>query len=153
MNLGSFIAAQTEKRLILWDGYCLTHHRVGIQDVVATRKTHPDAVIMVHPECRPEVVQAADYALSTGGMIKFARETSSPKIVVGTEMGLLYRLKRENPHKQFFLLSQGLVCPNMKFTTLEKICSALETMQPRITVPTELREAARLPLERMLAIV
>jgi len=153
MNLGSFIANQTEKRLILWEGCCETHHCVGPQHIANARKTHPDAVVIVHPECRPEVVKAADYAFSTGGMIKFARETSCKKIIVGTEMGLIHRLEKENPDKQFFLLSQGLICPSMKFTNLDKVSKALETMQPRITVPLPIRDLARRPLERMLAVV
>jgi quinolinate synthase len=153
MNLGSFVAGQTDKRLILWDGYCVTHHRVRPSDVVAARAAHPDAVVMVHPECRPDVVKAADHVFSTGGMIRFARETSHQKIIVGTEMGLIYRLQKENPGKQFFLLAQGLVCPNMKYTNLEKIYKALETLQPRIAVPRPVLDLARIPLERMLVAV
>ncbi len=153
MNLGSFIADKTKKRLILWEGCCETHHCVGPQHITNARETHPDAVVIVHPECRPEVVKAADYAFSTGGMIKFARETSCKKIIVGTEMGLIHRLEKENPDKQFFLLSQGLICPSMKFTNLDKVSKALETMQPRITVPLPIRDLARRPLERMLAVV
>lgn len=153
MNLGSFVAGQTDKRLILWDGYCVTHHRVRPSDVVAARAAHPDAVVMVHPECRPDVVKAADHVFSTGGMIRFARETSHQKIIVGTEMGLIYRLQKENPGKQFFLLAQGLVCPNMKYTNLEKIYKALETLEPRIAVPRPVLDLARIPLERMLVAV
>jgi len=153
MNLGSFVAGQTDKRLILWDGYCVTHHRVRPADVDAARAAHPDAVLMVHPECRPDVVKIADYVFSTGGMIRFARETSHQKIIVGTEMGLIYRLQKENPGKQFFLLAQGLVCPNMKYTNLEKVYKALEMLQPRITVPQPVRDLARIPLERMLVAV
>jgi quinolinate synthase len=153
MNLGSFVAGQTDKRVILWDGYCVTHHRVRPADVAAARASHPDAVVMVHPECRPDVVKTADYVFSTGGMIKFARETEHKKIIVGTEMGLIYRLQKENPDKQFYLLSQGLICPNMKFTNLEKVYKALETLQPRITVPQPIRDLARRPLELMLVAV
>lgn len=153
MNLGSFVARQTHKRVVLWDGYCVTHHRVVPADVAAARAAHPDAVVMVHPECRPEVVKTADYVFSTGGMIRFARETAHKKIIVGTEMGLIYRLQKENPGKQFFLLAQGLVCPNMKYTNLEKVYKALETMQPRITVSQPVRDLARIPLDRMLAAV
>ena len=153
MNLGSFVAGQTDKRVILWDGYCVTHHRVRPADVFAARAAYPDAVVMVHPECRPDVVKIADYVFSTGGMIRFVRETSHQKIIVGTEMGLIYRLQKENPGKHFFLLAQGLVCPNMKYTNLEKVCKALETLQPRITVPQPVRDLARIPLERMLVAV
>lgn len=150
MNLGSYVASQTKKRIILWDGYCDVHHHVTVEDVVAARKAHPDAAIMVHPECRPEVVRAADYALSTGGMIRFAKDTSFKELIVGTEIGLIHRLEKENPEKQFFALSKGLICPNMKLTNLEKVGKALETMQPQIVVPSPVRELARRPLERML---
>ena len=152
-NLGSNIAAQTDKRIILWDGYCPAHDSISIQDVAAAREAHPGAVIIVHPECRPEVVQSADYAFSTGAMIKFARETDYKKIVVGTEMGLLYRLEKENPHKEFYLLSEKLFCPTMKMTDLGKICKTMETMQTHVTVPEPICGLARRPLERMLAVV
>ena len=152
-NLGNHIAGKTGKRMILWEGYCITHHRVELKDIEAARKVHPDATVIIHPECRPEVVAAADFALSTGDMIKFARETDFHKIIVGTEMGLIHRLQKENPQKRFFLLSQGLICPNMKQTNLHSICNALENMQPQISVAKPILEAARIPLERMLAVV
>ena len=153
MNLGSYIAEQTEKRLILWEGNCVVHHRVTLEDITAARKAHPDAVLIVHPECRPEVVKAADHAFSTGAMISFAKETSHEKIIVGTEMGLIYRLEKENPNKQFYLLSKSLICPDMKSTDLEKICRALESMHPRVIVPEPVCDLARIPLERMLAVL
>jgi quinolinate synthase len=152
-NLGSHVAAKTDKKMILWDGYCITHHRVGLSEIEDARKNHPDAIIIIHPECRPEVTALADHVLSTGEMIKFARETTYSKIIVGTEMGLVYRLQKENPNKKFFLLSQGLICPNMKYTNLISIHNALESMKPKISVPQNILEAARLPLERMLAVV
>jgi quinolinate synthase len=152
MNLGNFVAERTDKRMILWEGYCVTHHRVRAADVTAARNAHPDAVVVVHPECRPEVVKAANYAFSTSGILSFARETEHKKMIIGTEMGLIYRLRQENPDKQFFLLHQGLVCPNMKYTNLEKVVTALETMQPQITVSDDVREPARRALMRMLAV-
>lgn len=152
MNLGNFVAERTDKRMILWEGYCVTHHRVGAADVAVARSAHPDAVVVVHPECRPEVVKAADYAFSTSGILRFAQETEHKKIIIGTEMGLIYRLRQENPDKQFFLLHQGLVCPNMKYTNLSKVVTALETMQPQITVSDHVREPARRALMRMLAV-
>jgi len=151
-NLASFVASHTDKQVIPWEGFCVTHHRVSLQDVRTAREAHPDAVLVVHPECRPEVVQAADYAFSTSGILQFARETEHRKLIIGTEMGIMYRLRQENPDKEFFLLSQGLVCPNMKYTTLEKVVRALETLQPRITVPENIREGARRALLRMLEI-
>ena len=152
MNLGDFVAARTNKRVILWEGYCRTHHRVIAADVETARSSHPDALIVVHPECRPEVVKAADHAFSTAGILKFARETEIKKLIIGTEMGLIYRLRQENPDKEFYLLAQGLVCPNMKYTNLVKVIRALETLEPRITVPDTIREPARRALERMLAV-
>ncbi len=152
MNLGSFVADRTDKKVILWEGYCITHHRVRAADVAQAREKHPDAVVVVHPECRPEVVKAADYAFSTGGILDFARNSRENKLIIGTEMGLIHRLQKENPEKEFYLLHQGLVCPNMKYTNLEKVVTALEKMQPVITVSTSVRERARHALERMLAV-
>ncbi|MBT9172736.1 MAG: Quinolinate synthase A [Syntrophomonadaceae bacterium] len=151
-NLASFVADRTDKKVIAWEGYCVTHHRVSLHDVRMAREAHPDAVIVVHPECRPEVVKASDHAFSTGGILQFARETQHRKLIIGTEMGIMYRLRQENPDKEFFLLSQGLICPNMKYTTLEKVVRALETLQPQITVPDNVREGARRALLRMLEI-
>lgn len=152
MNLGSYVADRTDKRVILWEGYCVTHHRVRAADVAVARQRHPDAVVVVHPECRPEVVKSADHAFSTGGILKFARESHHQKFIIGTEMGLIYRLRQENPGKEFYLLHQGLVCPNMKYTNLAKVAAALESMQPVISVPEAVRESARQALERMLAV-
>lgn len=152
MNLGNFVADRTDKRVILWEGYCVTHHRVRSDSVTEARSLHPDALVVVHPECRPEVVTSADYAFSTGGILKFARESDCQKFVIGTEMGLIHRLQKENPGKEFYLLHQGLICPNMKYTNLEKVAAALETMQPVITVADSVRDAARVTLERMLAV-
>jgi quinolinate synthase len=151
-NLASFVAGHTDKKIIAWEGYCVTHHRVSLDDVRLCRREHSDAVLVVHPECRPEVVKAADHAFSTSGILQFARETQHRKLIIGTEMGIMYRLRQENPDKEFFLLSQGLVCPNMKYTTLEKVVRALETLQPRITVPDNVRDGARRALLRMLEI-
>ncbi|MGI5875589.1 MAG: quinolinate synthase NadA [Dethiobacteria bacterium] len=153
MNLGDFVARHTDKRVIPWEGYCPTHHHVSAADVATARAENPDAVVVVHPECRPEVVEAADYAFSTGGILKFARETGFQKIIVGTEKGLIYRLQKENPGKEFYLLSEKLICPTMKLINLQKILRSLETLEPRVTVPEDIRDRARLALERMLVVV
>ena len=151
-NLGNYVAQRTDKKIILWDGYCLTHHRVRYEDVVRAREAQPDALVLVHPECRPEVVKAADYAFSTKGILDFARQTEAEKIIVGTEMGILHRLKLENPGKEFFLLSPGMVCPNMKYTQLSHVVRALETLTPRITVSENIRIPAGRALKRMLEV-
>ncbi len=152
-NLADYVARHTEKHIIPWAGCCPIHHRVSLEEVLAARKKHPGVPLMVHPECRPEIIDEADHVYSTGGMIRFGRETDHPKILVGTEMGLIYRLQKENPEKEFCLLSQGLVCPDMKYITLEKVVRALETLQPCITVPKHIRGPAARALERMLATV
>ncbi len=151
-NLAHFVAGKTTKTIVPWPGYCNTHHRVTAQDVKQARELHPGAVVVVHPECRPEVVVLADAALGTGEMIRYARETEAEKILIGTEMGMIHRLKKEAPTKQFILLSPRLVCPTMKFTNLEKILDVLEKRNNIITVAPEIRERAVLALERMLAV-
>ncbi len=151
-NLAHFVAGKTDKTIIPWSGYCITHHRVSVEDVQRARKIHPEAVVIVHPECRPEVVELADQAMGTGGMISFARETAKKEFIVGTEMGMLHRLRMECPGKQFYLLSQGLICSNMKYTTLEKVVDSLERMEHRVTVLPEVREKAARALQRMLTV-
>lgn len=154
-NLGRFVAGQVpEKTIHIWPGYCVTHYRITQDEVIKAKEAHPDALLLVHPECRPEVVAMADYVGSTSQIIKYANEKQShDKFIIGTEMGILYSLKKENPHKTFYLMSQGLVCPNMKQTTLEKVLSALQTMEPVITVDSDIRQKARTALDRMLQYV
>jgi len=151
-NLAHYVSRFTDKKIMPWQGFCNTHNKIRAEDVIKAKQAHPDAVVMVHPECRPEVVDLADEVASTSGMLEFASETPANKIIVGTEMGILYRLKRDNPGKTFYLLHQGLVCPNMKMTTLEKAVNALEKMEPIITVPDEIRVKAVRALDRMLEI-
>jgi len=151
-NLAHFVAQRTTKTIIPWSGYCNTHHRVTAEDVEQARALYPKAVLLVHPECRPEVVALADAALGTGGMIRYAQETSVKDIIIGTEMGMIHRLKKECPTKNFILLTPKLICPNMKYTNLGNILSSLENREHIITVPPEIRDRAVLALERMLAV-
>ena len=149
-NLAHFVSTQTDKEIIPWPGYCITHYRITVKDLENARRSYPDAPVIVHPECRPEVVESADAALGTGGMIRFVKETKAAAVVVGTEKGMLSRLRRERPDLKFHLLSPGLFCPGMKYTTAEKIIASLEKMQNRITVTPEIREGAAESLRRML---
>ncbi len=149
-NLADFVARRSKKKIISWHGYCITHHRVLPEDVHRARRMYPRAAIVVHPECRPEVVELADAALGTGGMLRFVKESDAREIVLGTEAGMIHRLKKECPDKKYYPLAPGLVCPNMKYTNLPKVVSALEEMRYRITVPTEIREKAARALQRML---
>jgi quinolinate synthase len=152
-NLGNYIAKKVpEKRMIIWDGYCVTHHRVTLEDVQKAKKAHPDAVLLVHPECRPEVVELADFVGSTRQIIDFAAAAKEKKFIIGTEMGVLFSLKRNNPEKTFYLASQGLICPNMKKTRLESVYNALKQMRYTIELEEEIMIKARTTLERMLKV-
>ncbi|NLG83728.1 MAG: quinolinate synthase NadA [Firmicutes bacterium] len=152
-NLGHYVARQVpEKRIIIWPGFCVTHHRIRPEEVEAVRATHPDAPVLVHPECPPEVVDRADFVGSTSQIIKKVKEMEAETFIIGTEMGILHQLRKENPGKKFFLLSPGLLCPNMKRTTLERVHHALRELAPVVTVPEPIRTRARTALERMLAI-
>ena len=150
--LGAFIATQVDKKLTLWPGYCPTHARITSDDIARLRREFPSAVVMVHPECRPDVIQSADTAQSTGGMLRFAAETDARQIIVGTEVGMIYRLRQENPDKQFIPVSEQAVCPNMKAITLETVLWALEDMTTVIAVPEPVRARALVAVERMLAL-
>ena len=151
-NLGKYIASHTDKTCHLWEGYCPTHDRLLVSDVQRSKDEHPDALFMAHPECPPEILEMADHICSTSGMYEYARKSPAKKFIVGTEAGILYRLRRENPDKEFFLPTSKLICPNMKLTSLEDILKSLQTMSPEITVPPDIRERAKVTLDRMLAV-
>ena len=138
--------------MILWPGYYPTHVRIQSQDIMKLKQQYPQAKVMVHPECRPDVIALADDILSTGGMYRFARQTEAKEIIVGTEIGIINRLKKENPDKSFIPASKQAVCPNMKLITLEKILWALEDMAPEVKVPEEIRLKAKLAVDRLLEI-
>jgi quinolinate synthase len=153
-NLGNNIAKKVpEKKMIIWDGFCVTHHRVTLDEVKKAKKAHPDAVLLVHPECRPEVVELADFVGSTKQIIDFAAASKEKNFIVGTEMGVLYSLKKNSPEKTFYLLSPGLICPNMKKTRVESVYNALTRMQYAIELDEEIIVKARTGLERMLKVV
>ncbi len=151
-NLAHFVSRFTDKEIIPWEGYCATHHRVTAEEILQAKKTHPEAAVIVHPECQPDVVDLADEVFSTSGMVKYARESTVEEIIVGTEMGLVERIKRENPDKKIYLASPKFICPNMKLTTLKKVLRALETLHPEIKVEEPIRNLAKATLDRMLAI-
>lgn len=148
-NLGKYIKRfVSDKNVILWPGYCPTHHAIIPEDITHIKKEHPEALVIVHPECRPEVIDLADAVRSTDGMIKFVRDSRANEFIIGTEVGLIHRLKRENPDKSFYGIPSA-VCPSMKMITLSTIRQALETLSPRIELDKKLIEMARVPLERM----
>jgi quinolinate synthase len=151
-NLAKYVARHTKKEIIPWNGYCYVHDRYTPEEVRDARSLHPDAEVLVHPECRPEVIDLADYVYSTSGMGKHAQRSESREFIIGTEVGMLYRLKKENPEKEFYPLSEKAVCENMKKTDLGKVLRALHTLEPQVKVPKEIADRARLSIERMLAV-
>jgi len=151
-NLGGYVARFSDKTFHFWNGYCPTHERLKAEDVERLKRENPDALFVCHPECNPAVVALADHVCSTTGMYGFCRESAATSFIIGTEAGILYRLKKENPGKEFILASPALICPNMKLTSLEDILEALTTMAPVVKVPEEIRVPAKRALDRMLAI-
>jgi quinolinate synthase len=150
--LGHFIQQQTGKNMTLWPGYCPTHVKILPEDILKQRELHPDARVVVHPECRPDVVAVADLATSTSGMLRYAQRDDVTELIVGTEVDIIHRMKKENPGKRFYPASDKAVCPNMKKITLEKLYFALETMTPVVTVPPDIAARAKAAVDRMVAI-
>ncbi|MHB9096466.1 MAG: quinolinate synthase NadA [Syntrophales bacterium] len=150
--LAAFVAGKTGREFITWPGFCPTHAKILPEHIEAARARHPGAVVMVHPECRPEVAAIADIVVSTGGMSRFAKETPAREIIVGTEPGIIHRLKKEAPEKIFHPVSDAVICPNMKKTTVEKILWSLEDMTHQIAVPDEIATRARRCIQAMLDI-
>jgi len=151
--LADYASKKTGRKLIAWNGYCPTHVKILPEDIKKEKKFHPQAKVIVHPECLPQVVSLADAALSTSQMVKFAKETDAKEVIVGTEVGLIYRLKKDNPTKEFYPASERAVCPNMKRTTQEKILWALQDLKEEVKVPEEIRLRAKRAIDRMLEIV
>lgn len=150
--LAAYVSLKTGRKLIPWDGYCPTHIKILPEDILRQKKIHPKAEVIVHPECRLEVIALADKTLSTSGMCKYAKESTANEIIVGTEVGIIYRLKKENPDKVFYPASEMATCPNMKMNTLEKVLWSLEDMKFEIKVPEKIRLKAKRAVDRMLEI-
>lgn len=151
-NLGRYVQQFTDKKIILWEGYCNTHDLLTLKDVEAMKAKYPNAQFVAHPECRPEVAAVADFVGSTTAILKYCRETDCDEFIIGTEDGTGYQLRKDSPHKKFYFASKYLVCPNMKVNNLKKVVRALETMQPQIYVPPAIADKARQALERMLQV-
>jgi len=151
-NLALYAARFSEKEILPWEGYCIVHDRFTPADVRAARARHPAAGVIVHPECRPEVIDLADGVYSTSGIIRHACTGKGKEFIIGTEVGILHRLGKDCPGKRFYPLSEKAVCVNMKKTDLRKVCNALDRMEPQVTVPEEIARRARKAIDRMLAI-
>jgi quinolinate synthase len=148
--LGHYVGSKTGRKIELWPGYCPTHSRILPEHITRLKEEYPHAKIMVHPECCPEVISIADVVLSTGGMCKFVRETEAEDIIVGTEIGIIHRLRKENPGNRYIHASEQAVCPRMKLITLEKVLWSLQDMTPEVKVPEDIRRKARKAVDRML---
>ena len=149
-NLCGWVSRSTNKELICWEGFCPTHEVLRKEDVLKVKKAHPEAKFVAHPECLEEVLNLADQVASTSGILSFARESSARELIIGTETGMLHRLRKDNPDKKFYPASEKMVCPNMKYHTLEKVRDSLKEMVHIIKVPEEIRVEAYQSIEKML---
>ena len=151
-NLADFTAKRSKRRIIPWQGFCPVHNILTKEDVIKVKKLHPKALLLVHPECRPEVCNLADYIGSTRGIIEFASNNPAKEYIIGTELGIFHPLKKNNPDKQFFPASKKMICEDMKLITLEKVLYSLQNLEPRITVPEDIRKKSLKALNRMIEI-
>jgi len=149
-NLGKYVQRFVkDKELMLWPGFCPTHQSITPEDIKEAKGLYPKAVIMVHPECTPDVIDMADEVASTEGMVNFAKKSEAKEFIVGTEVGLCYRMKKEMPDKDFHCLSHA-VCPTMKRITLDSVLKSLEKMETEVILPQEIIEKAKIPLMKMI---
>jgi quinolinate synthase len=151
-NLGHYVQRFTRKKILPWEGFCVVHDQITPNHVREAQALHPGAIILVHPECRPEVIDLADHVASTSGIIRYVCNSVEKEFIIGTEVGILHRLVLECPTKKCYPLSQTAICRNMKKTDLKKVRDSLISLQPRITVPEKIADRARGAIERMLAV-
>ncbi len=149
-SLGAYVSSCLNRDMIYWEGYCPTHHRILAEQIVKMKSDHPAAEVVVHPECTPDVIALADHVASTTGILNYAKSSDSKEFVIGTELGILHRMKKENPDKTFMPVTPLSDCPNMKLNTLEKLLWALEDLQFVVTVPEDIAVEARKAIQRML---
>ncbi len=150
--LGHYVMGKSGRNMHLWPGYCPTHMKIGVDDINRQKARYPDAKVVVHPECRPDVINAADEALSTGGIIRYSKAYQGNTLIVGTETGILHRLSKENPAVEYVPVTARAVCPNMKLITLEKVLWAMEASKPQVEIPENVRQSALSAVDRMLAL-
>jgi quinolinate synthase len=150
-NLGLYVQRFVkDKEIVFWPGYCPTHLNIKLEDLKALKKQHPEAEVLVHPECAPDVIDFADFAYSTEGIIKHVSASQKKEFIIGTESNMLHRLRREIPGKTFYDVPNA-TCPNMREISLEDVRDSLLKMRYKIELPKEIIRRARLPLERMIA--
>lgn len=148
--LGDYVQRETGRKLILFEGFCPTHMRIMASDIDRARTENPDAFVIAHPECQPDVAIRADVVASTSRMASAVRDSAARQVVVGTEIGMIHRLRKENPTKEFIPACSTCDCANMKVNSLEKILWSLEDLSPEITLPEDVIREARRALDRMI---
>jgi quinolinate synthase len=148
--LAHYVSTQVGRNFITWKGYCPTHVKILPEDITKKRRAYPGAEVLVHPECPASVTSLADKVLSTEGICRHVKSSAGKEFIIGTEIGILHRLKKENPGKSFYPVSERATCPNMKLTTQEKVLWSLEEMRYEVTVPKEIIERAKRSLQIML---
>mgnify|MGYP001765657322 FL=1 len=151
--LATYVSSQVGRQFILWNGYCPTHANILPEHIFQAKQLHPQAKVLVHPECRPELTALADVVASTEGMCRYAKESAETEFIIGTEIGIIYRMQKENPGKNFYPASDKAICPTMKRINLEKVLRSLTDLVHEITIPQDIMDRARLSIERMLKIV
>ncbi|MHC4757675.1 MAG: quinolinate synthase NadA [Planctomycetota bacterium] len=152
-HLGQYVAEKTGRKLIFWPGYCPSHIVITEEELLNSKSRFPDAVVMAHPECSEPVKELADELLSTGQMMKYARQSDANCFIVATESGMIYALKKVRPDAEFIPASEKAVCLNMKKITIDKIITSLEDMKYIIKVDEPVRQKARISLDRMVQIL
>jgi len=151
-NLAAYAQRFTRAEIIPWHGCCNIHDRLTAEQVLKAKANRPQALVLAHPECRPEVIDLADAVRSTSGMLAYSKESPAQEFLIATENGLLFQLRRQNPTKKFYQVARTMLCPNMKLTRLEDVVQALKTMEPVVKVPPAVRKKALVTVERMLAV-
>ena len=150
--LAKYVEDQVGRKFITWEGYCPTHARILPEHITQAKKLHPQAKVLAHPECKPQITELADVVASTEKMLNYVNNSNDKEFIIGTEIGIIHRMKKENPEKSFYSASDTATCPNMKRITLEKVLWSLEDLTYEITVPQEIMDKARLSIERMLQV-
>lgn len=153
-NLGWWVQKNVpEKELIVWQGFCYVHEQFTLEELEKAKKMFPEAEIMVHPECRKEILEKSDFVVSTAGMLKRAKESNAKQFIIGTEEGLIHKLKKENPEKEFYSLGNAKICVNMKKTTLSELFDSLAKGIHEVKIESEVIEKAQKALEKMVSYV
>lgn len=151
--LASYVAEKANCDFIKWEGYCPIHSEILPEHILLAKKRHPQAKVIVHPECKPDITNLADVVASTEGMSRYVRNSPEKDFIIGTEKGIIHRLKKENPDKHFYPASDKAVCEDMKKINLEKVLFSLENMSYEITLPDDIMDKASISIKRMLQTV